>query len=624
MHFRLAHVFSHAVKVVIACVFLSLLSSPAVHAEQSTPPVQNLSEFPFDTHKKAILRGDWWFQFGTRLSPSEAVKAATSDQLGTQQVPLDWGLVVENIEQNPYAHGYATYVIQLTLPYSKDVSLVVAFPRVADAYDVFWVPANSPDKAEKIGGSGEMTGPIQSSTTKLAYPLDFQGDGYLVVHVRKEIQSYGGILRAPFIANAETYQTDIQMEHILDGLVMGITLFAAMLNSFLFLAHRKDPATLILAIAAFAFLLRSTILAGMFEIQFGPEVRSFRVRLEYAGILLIGWASFALHQTLLWRRFSDLSGPLVAGVIAMLGCAILFTAPLPVVTNNLVYVQLYCVVTFVLILATSFRAIVKRQEDAWFYTLGWLVPLLAALNDIVVSQTYSGVYLVNYAFVLFICAYSVKVGRRVTGAIGRAELLDRDRATLQQLHQDAVDTASRDHLTGLLNRQAYDNEVSLAWREKDFSDQGISLVLFDIDHFKAVNDTYGHPAGDDVLRAVSELVQGARLRRSDRVCRFGGEEFVLILPDTTCENAMVVAERIRHRIAAMTTTCSNNVSLRVTASFGLTCAAPNSDLDPTVVLQRAEEALLHAKNTGRNRSVSYDKMLEERDTVPPQDLKAAS
>jgi len=217
----------------------------------------------------------------------------------------------------------------------------------------------------------------------------------------------------------------------------------------------------------------------------------------------------------------------------------------------------------------------------------------------------------------------LKVGRRVTSAVSRAEVLDLERSNLQQLHQNALDTASRDHLTGLLNRQAFDNELSLAWREKDYSDQGISLVIFDIDHFKIVNDTYGHPAGDDVLRAVADLVQAANLRRADRVCRYGGEEFVMILPDTTCDNAKVVAERMRNRIAALTTECTGNVSLRVTASFGIACADPNSDLEPRELLLRADEALYHAKSTGRNRSVTYVQMIEEGAETPSDDLKAA-
>ncbi|MCH2066828.1 MAG: GGDEF domain-containing protein [Shimia sp.] len=623
MHLKIARAFLCAATVVTAWVLLSLTGPAPALAHSGPGPERDLSSFGFDTREKARLDGDWWFHFGARLTPQEAVAAANADEFGLLHVPDDWQSSETVSETNPHAHGTGTYVLNVTLPYSNGTPLAITFPRVADAYEVFWVPANDLTKANRIGGSGAMTGPIEASLIHQTFALDQIGEGYLVVQVRKELQSYGGILRTPVIADAALLQSNAHLNHIIEGTIIGITLLVAALNLFLFVVYRKDTATLLLALVSFAFLLRSVILAGTLEMVFGPDVRPLRIRIEYADILLAAWAGYTLQQALVWRCLSDLGGPLVTGVIAMLGGAVVLTAPLPFVTEQLYAIQMYCVVIFGLILWTSARAIIKRIPDAWFYTLGWFVPLAAGANDIIVANTYQGVYLANHAFVLFICAYSLKVGRRVTSAVSRAEVLDLERSNLQQLHQNALDTASRDHLTGLLNRQAFDNELSLAWREKDYSDQGISLVIFDIDHFKIVNDTYGHPAGDDVLRAVADLVQAANLRRADRVCRYGGEEFVMILPDTTCDNAKVVAERMRNRIAALTTECTGNVSLRVTASFGIACADPNSDLEPRELLLRADEALYHAKSTGRNRSVTYVQMIEEGAETPSDDLKAA-
>lgn len=624
MHRKLARAIFYAAMVVAACVLLSVSGSAPALTHSDLGPERDLSTFPFDAREKAQLRGDWWFYFGGRLTPQEAVAAAISIELDLLHVPDDWQEAETASDTNPYAHGTGTYVLNVTLPYSKGTPLAITFPRVADAYEVFWIPANDLTRANRIGGSGEMEGQIQASLINQTYALDQIGEGYLVVQVRKELQSYGGILRTPIIADAAYLQSDAHLDRIIEGAIIGITLLVAALNLFLFVVYRKDPATLLLALVSFAFLLRSIILAGTLEMVFGPGIRPLRIRIEYADIILVAWAGYALQQALVWRRLSDLGGPLVTGVLAMLGGAIVLTAPLPFVTEQLFIIQMYCVIIFGLILRTSVRAITKRVTDAWFYTLGWFVPLLAGVNDIIVTNTYHGVYMANHAFVLFICAYSLKVSRRVTSAVSRAEVLDLERSNLQQLHQDALDTESRDHLTGLLNRQAFDNEFSLAWREKDYSDQGISLVIFDIDHFKIVNDTYGHPAGDDVLRAVANLVQATNLRRADRVCRYGGEEFVMILPDTTCENAKVVAERMRNGIAALTTECTGNISLRVTASFGIACADPNSNLESRELLLRADEALYHAKSTGRNRSATYKQIIEEGAEASGDDFKAAS
>lgn len=598
--------------IMVLCVLgLCLFGGPSrVLAEANQSSEFDLTAFSQSGQQKAVLRGDWWFEFGKLVHPPLAAQAAADGEFGKIRVPMDWRQALPVDPQNPYQHGLATYVIQLTLPDLKDDAPILALPRIADAYEVFWVPSKYPEYFSKIGGDGTMEGPLVPSQAARAHGIRHFGDGYLVLHVRKELQGYGGILRAPYIMAGGRYQSDVQLTRILEGCVLGITLFVTLLNLYLYLVYRKDPATLILAIASFALLLRSLILAETLEMQFGAEIRGFRIRLEYAGILIIAWASYALHQTLLWRTFSNLRGPIIVGLLTMLGSAFLFSAPLPSVTDNLIYVQVFCIFTFVLILHSSAQAILAKQPDAWFYTLGWSVPLLAGINDIFVSMTYKGVYLVNYAFVAFIIGYSFKLGGRVTRAISRAELLEQERQTLQQLHQDAVDSARHDHLTGLLNRQAFDNEMALFWQEKDTTAEGLSLVIFDIDHFKSVNDTHGHPAGDDVLRSIAELLRGAHLRKTDRVCRYGGEEFVILLPDTSCEDAQIVAERVRKRIETHRIKSGTNVWITVTSSFGIAHAAPLTEMAPGALIEQADKALYHAKNSGRNRSVMYDEIEE--------------
>lgn len=616
----LAHLFLLSCVNVLTVIFVSA----PVLADDTSGPVFDLTSFPFESEGKAYLRGDWWFKFGARVDPAAAARAAEDSEWQQMRVPMDWRLDLPENEKNPHAHGYATYVIKVTLPRFGQERFGIAMPRIADAYRIYWVPSNRPDNFKLIGGDGTMDGPMVASHGQRGYSLEHFDQGYLVVHVRKELQGYGGIIRTPFVATSDHYQSTTHREHLIDGTLIGMTAIVMVLNFFLYLVYRKDAATLILAIASFAFLLRSFILAGGVEMQFGPEARDLRIRLEYTGILVIAWTSLTLHQTLLWNRLFDLRLPLVMGCAGLLGAAFLFTAPLPVVTDNLIYVQVFCLVSFVLILFSSVQALLAKRPDAWTYTLAWFVPMIAGLNDIYVSQTYSGVYLVNYAYILFISFFSLKVGRRVTRAINRTELLEQERHTLKQLHDDAVYSARHDHLTGLLNRQAFDDELALAWQEKDISGQGVALVIFDIDHFKLVNDTHGHPAGDKVLKEIAALVRTAKLRSTDRICRYGGEEFVIILPDTSSENGVAVAERVRGLIQEATTNCGDGLALRVTASFGIAHAPPEAEFDPIDLLQRADQALYCAKGSGRNRTLAYDDLDAEDVSVSDTPLAKAS
>ena len=167
--------------------------------------------------------------------------------------------------------------------------------------------------------------------------------------------------------------------------------------------------------------------------------------------------------------------------------------------------------------------------------------------------------------------------------------------------------ADTDVLTGLLNRRAFLPYAEDAWNCFKRYDRKFSILMFDIDHFKRVNDTFGHTAGDDVIREMGELIR-AGIRATDKVARFGGEEFVVLLSETDEAAAMIFANRLREQIAATTvTTGGHNISF--TTSIGLALATRH-DRDLEDVIQAADKALYAAKATGRNR-VSVDGRGEE-------------
>ena len=169
-----------------------------------------------------------------------------------------------------------------------------------------------------------------------------------------------------------------------------------------------------------------------------------------------------------------------------------------------------------------------------------------------------------------------------------------------------------DHLTGLYNKRYFmrrlSEESARALRYK----QDLSLIFCDIDHFKKVNDEHGHHVGDEVLRQIGALLAGgmgefmivSRLRKSDIVARFGGEEFVVILPETTPENARVAAEKMRSAVEKCDMQI-DDVHVRVTMSFGIAGIA--EDLrDTDEFINRADFAMYKAKENGRNRVEVYD------------------
>jgi diguanylate cyclase (GGDEF)-like protein len=157
--------------------------------------------------------------------------------------------------------------------------------------------------------------------------------------------------------------------------------------------------------------------------------------------------------------------------------------------------------------------------------------------------------------------------------------------------------ATTDSLTGLHNRQAFDILFGNTLQDLRRRQTEGALLLLDLDNFKTVNDTFGHVAGDAVLRELAKVLRGA-IRASDILCRWGGEEFLVVLRDCQRDHAIATAEKIRAAVEAQVTVHGPD-SIRTTASVGATPIQADEDMED--ILHRADEALYLAKEKGRNR-----------------------
>jgi diguanylate cyclase (GGDEF)-like protein len=158
--------------------------------------------------------------------------------------------------------------------------------------------------------------------------------------------------------------------------------------------------------------------------------------------------------------------------------------------------------------------------------------------------------------------------------------------------------AGSDSLTGLMNRRAFERFLVIELSRARRSNRALSMLIIDLDHFKEINDSHGHQAGDDVLREASARVSAA-VRGGDVVARLGGEEFAVLLPDTPIAGALVLAERIRRDFE--TVVCATAAGpVRFTASFGAAEHSPD-DADEKALVARADALMYAAKRAGRNR-----------------------
>jgi len=180
--------------------------------------------------------------------------------------------------------------------------------------------------------------------------------------------------------------------------------------------------------------------------------------------------------------------------------------------------------------------------------------------------------------------------------------------TLQELEEknrELEEKNTLDSLTGIRNRSYFDKKLTMEFRRSHREQTPLAVMMLDIDFFKKINDTFGHLAGDDAIRFVAHTIQTSLKRPSDEVCRYGGEEFAVILPNTDTEGALLVAEAIRAQISEAQVHTTAGI-INMTISVGLFSDIAQRNHEPNQYTALADKALYQAKHAGRNQVVFYD------------------
>ncbi len=160
-------------------------------------------------------------------------------------------------------------------------------------------------------------------------------------------------------------------------------------------------------------------------------------------------------------------------------------------------------------------------------------------------------------------------------------------------------------MTGIANRRKFDEALAQEWLRMRREQKELGLILCDIDWFKQYNDNYGHQKGDECLKIIAKILSTNVRRSGDLVARYGGEEFVTLLPDTTIQGCLVIAERMRAAVERLAIEHNGSqISSSVTMSFGVASIFPGSPFTPNQLLIPADKALYRAKEKGRNRICS--------------------
>lgn len=181
--------------------------------------------------------------------------------------------------------------------------------------------------------------------------------------------------------------------------------------------------------------------------------------------------------------------------------------------------------------------------------------------------------------------------------------LEDSRAELRRANEELARLAQTDSLTGLMNRRHFDQELDREWRRLVRDSLPVAALMIDVDFFKLYNDSAGHLAGDKVLTSISSILAATFRRAGDLICRYGGEEFLALMPGSSPDDAARIAESIREQVHALALPHPGSPHKVITVSIGCSSARPAPDHDPgaTALAEAADKALYAAKRAGRNR-----------------------
>jgi diguanylate cyclase (GGDEF)-like protein len=342
-----------------------------------------------------------------------------------------------------------------------------------------------------------------------------------------------------------------------------------------------------------------------------------RVRVWFSFVAPASFVQLAILSPVLHMKIVDLRGP--TGWIQFIS-DVTCVPILGWLVWSRRYQQLYMTVARVVLplyVCASAVAITQvilageRQTLAWLtlfimaiYFFSGLLFRAALLSNVLLVLVYVAVSLAGHLSYFILVRALLVVGS--TSLICAIVCRDTEQTSRRSFLETALlaEYGTRDGLTGLMNRRAFDEHLIRVWQQALRAGQSLALLMIDVDNFKSYNDTYGHQAGDAMIRSVARILKGLARRPLDLATRYGGDEFSLVLFDLPSANVEDIAERARRAVCGDGSLSADGAAAPVvTISIGVALVTPMLDRTPEGAIQLADEALYEAKSTGRNRMV---------------------
>lgn len=556
-----------------------------------------------------------------------------------KQTDLNWQTSNEGIPS--YGFSNSTYWFRFAIPPQSSESLLELDYALLD--DISYYRLHGDDIRETIftGDKRNFSDrPIQHRAFLFPIPSSNQNQIILL-----KVRSSSSIQIPLILWPEKTFFEQDQYAFVEHGIYYGIVLVMALYNFFLFLRLR-DSAYIFYVFYVMTFALAQLSLTG-FAYQFiWPNLSEWNEKslAVLTPLIVVSGLVFASNFLKLETHHSRLYKFL--SVQALIGLIISALSVVYPYHTMIPYGAVLAIVSCISILLVSYYTMLKsRHKYAIYFSVAWSIFLIGtvilALNKFgLVPRTLATESAAQIGSAIEIILLSFALAERLYDAMQSRFIAEKESVHIKEelfltqkkqneklesevasrtkdleialnkvnlLNEELSDLSTMDQVTGVRNRRYFDDMLDKEYRRALRNRSTISLIMVDLDHFKNVNDTYGHLAGDLCLKTVANAMYNIVKRPPDLVCRYGGEELGIILPDTDHSGAMTIAERIRHQIENLNIVFTNQ-KITITASLGVASFIPNNNKSVGLLIELADKALYQAKKEGRNRTISFDQL----------------
>lgn len=562
----------------------------------------------------ARLDGEWEFHWGELRDPFRFESPAPGHP-EYFLVPGTWkGRMVDG-KKLPGV-GYATYRLRILVdPGETDLAIRTITASTAFRLYVNGKPANY---AGTVGSNQAESKPAYSP---MVMSIDGAPSGCLdlVLQVSNFHYRTGGFWRPMWIGRQEDLSRQKRLLDIKSAFLFGSLLIMSLYHFALFLMRKRDRQFLYLSLLCLLVSLRSVFTGEYVVTEVFPGIPfGLLIRGEYLAFALAIPAVNYLFRSLYPDEYLAWEPKIVLAFFALFSAFILATPP-AVFTRFIVPCEAVAAVAIVYIIGVILAAFRKRQKGAALLLVGIVILAATELNDVLYSNfLINTANLVDAGMTVFVFFQAMVLSLRFTAAFsdvenltGKLDALNNDlerqvksrTKELENALESLKSISEHDLLTGCFNRKYLDERFPTELLRALRYDRPFSLIMADLDHFKQINDQYGHPAGDAVLERFGVLLRSEMRDDIDFVFRYGGEEFLVILPETAPCDAAAAAERLR-RISEQQIVQVGSSRISFTASFGVTGFVHGKEEPETTMprmLEAVDRMLYRAKSEGRNR-----------------------